>query len=64
MLESLGTNYRMKAIERRDKCELYRNKAEENLLDALKIIEELEGSIHPQVGSILMALGNVYFDKR
>jgi hypothetical protein len=29
----------MKAIERRDKCDLYRNKAEEHLLDALKLIE-------------------------
>jgi hypothetical protein len=28
VLEALGTNYRMKAIERRDKCDLYRNKAE------------------------------------
>lgn len=27
VLEALGTNYRMKAIERRDKCEVYRNKA-------------------------------------
>lgn len=27
LLESIGNNYRMKAIERRDKCESYRKKA-------------------------------------
>lgn len=51
-------------MERRDKCEVYRKKAEEVLLDSLEITERNEGSIHPQVGSILMSLGNVYFDRK
>lgn len=54
----------MKAIERRDKCEAYRKKAQDCLLDALELAERAEGSIHPQIGSILLNLGNVYFDKR
>lgn len=54
----------MKAIERRDKCEVYRKKAEDCLLDALDITQKIEGSIHPQVGSILLNLGNVYFDRK
>ena len=37
LLESLGNTFRMKAIERRDKCEVYRKKAEDCLLDALDI---------------------------
>ena len=43
---------------------MYRKKAEDCLLDALDITEKIEGSIHPQVGSILLNLGNVYFDRR
>ena len=64
LLESLGSNYRMKALERRDKSEVYRKKGEECLLDALEMTEQVEGNISPQVGSILMSLGNIYFDKR
>ena len=60
----MGNTFRMKAIERKDKSEVYRKKAEECLLDALDISERAEGSIHPRVGSILMNLGNVYFDRR
>jgi hypothetical protein len=63
-LEALGSNYRMKALERKDKSDSYRRKAEECLLDALELAERVEGNISPQVGSILMSLGNVYFDKR
>lgn len=37
ILEALGNTYRMKAMEKRDKCEIYRKKAEECLLDALDI---------------------------
>lgn len=35
VLEALGNNYRLKAIERRDKSDNYRDKAEECLIDAL-----------------------------
>ena len=54
----------MKAMEKREKSQVYRRKAEECLLDSLEITERIQGSIHPQVGSILMNLGNVYFDKK
>ena len=54
----------MKALERRDKSELYRKKGEECLLDALEMTEQVEGNISAQVGRILMSLGNIYFDKR
>jgi hypothetical protein len=33
-------------------------------LDALQIAEAHEGNISPLVGSIMMALGNIYFDRR
>jgi uncharacterized protein HemY len=64
LLEGLGSNYRMKALERKEKSESYRKRAEECLLDGLELAERVEGNISPQVGSLLMALGNVYFDKR
>jgi hypothetical protein len=37
LLEALGTNYRMKALEKREKAESYRKKGEDCLLDALQI---------------------------
>ena len=54
----------MKALERRQKCDLYRRKGEECLLDALQLAENSEGNISPLVGTIMMSLGNIYFDKR
>ena len=35
ILEALGNNYRLKAIEKREKSDNYRDKAEECLIDAL-----------------------------
>lgn len=64
LLEALGSNYRMKAIERKDKAESYRKKGEEFLLDALQTAENAEGNISPLVGTILMSLGNIYFDRK
>jgi hypothetical protein len=37
LLEALGSNYRMKALERREKGDMYRKKGEECLLDALQL---------------------------
>ena len=53
ILESLGNNYRMKAIERRDKSDHYRDKAEECLIDALEISEKLQGNGDVQIAKIL-----------
>jgi hypothetical protein len=64
LLEALGSNYRMKALEKREKCDIYRKKGEEALLDALQLAETAEGNISPLVGTIMMSLGNIYFDKR
>lgn len=63
-MEALGNNYRLKAIERREKSDNYRDKAEECLIDALEISEKLQGNGDVQIASILENLGNVYFDKR
>lgn len=64
LLEALGANFRMKALERREKAEIYRKKGEECLLDALQLAESAEGNISPLVGTIMVALGNIYFDRR
>lgn len=64
VLEALGNNYRMKAIERKHKAAEYREKAEHCILDALEICERLKGNGDIQIAGILMSLGNVYFDKR
>ena len=37
LLEALGSNYRMKALERQEKKDIYRKKGEECHLDALQI---------------------------